>query len=59
MENTPESEEMEEMENIPAAQYVRVSTERQEYSIDCQLAEISKYAHRNGFEIVHTYCDLS
>jgi DNA invertase Pin-like site-specific DNA recombinase len=45
------------MENIAAAQYIRVSTDRQEYSIDCQIAEISKYAHRNGFEIVHTYCD--
>jgi len=45
------------MENIPAAQYVRVSTDRQEYSIDCQIAEISKYAHRKGFEIIHTYCD--
>jgi DNA invertase Pin-like site-specific DNA recombinase len=45
------------MENIPAAQYIRVSTDRQEYSIDCQIAEIDKYAHRNGFEIVHTYCD--
>ena len=45
------------MENIPAAQYIRVSTDRQEYSIDCQITEISKYAHRNGFEIVQTYCD--
>jgi hypothetical protein len=24
------------MSNIPAAQYLRVSTERQEYSLDCQ-----------------------
>jgi DNA invertase Pin-like site-specific DNA recombinase len=47
------------MENIPAAQYIRMSTERQEYSIDCQLAEITKYASRNGFEIVYTYCDHS
>lgn len=45
------------MENIPAAQYIRMSTERQEYSIDCQSTEIAKYADRNGFEIVHTYCD--
>jgi DNA invertase Pin-like site-specific DNA recombinase len=45
------------MRNIPAAQYIRVSTDRQEYSIDCQMAEISKYARRNSFEVVHTYCD--
>ncbi len=45
------------MENKPAAQYIRMSTERQEYSLDCQITEINKYAQRNGFEIVHTYCD--
>jgi DNA invertase Pin-like site-specific DNA recombinase len=45
------------MVKIPAAQYVRVSTEHQEYSIDCQITEIRRYADRNGFEIVQSYCD--
>jgi len=27
------------MTNVPAAQYLRVSTERQEYSLDCQRAD--------------------
>jgi DNA invertase Pin-like site-specific DNA recombinase len=42
---------------VPAAQYVRVSTERQEYSLDFQFAEIAKYAQRHGFVISQTYCD--
>jgi DNA invertase Pin-like site-specific DNA recombinase len=50
-------EEVQEMHNIPAAQYIRVSTDRQEYSIDCQTTEISKYPHRYGVEIIQTYCD--
>lgn len=31
------------METIPAAQYLRVSTERQEYSLGCQSAGIANY----------------
>ena len=42
---------------VPAAQYVRVSTERQEYSLDFQFTEIAKYANRHGFLISQTYCD--
>jgi len=42
---------------VPAAQYVRVSTERQEYSLDFQFAEIAKYAQQHGFVISQTYCD--
>ena len=45
------------MTNVPAAQYLRVSTERQEYSLDCQSARIAKYAEENGFAFCHTYCD--
>lgn len=45
------------MTNIPAAEYLRVSTERQEYSLDCQSAKIANYAQENGFEVCHTYCD--
>src|SRR5579862_6403954 len=40
-----------------AAQYVRMSTERQEYSIENQLAAIQTYALAHGFEIVKTFSD--
>jgi DNA invertase Pin-like site-specific DNA recombinase len=46
-----------ECECTPAAQYLRVSTERQEYSLDCQSAGIANYAREHGFEVRHTYCD--
>src|SRR5881394_1881280 len=42
---------------IPAAQYLRMSTERQEYSLDNQAAAIQRYAADNGFSIVRTYED--
>jgi len=45
------------MTNIPAAQYLRVSTERQEYSLDCQSARIASYAQEQGFVVCQTYCD--
>ena len=45
------------MTNVPAAQYLRVSTERQEYSLDCQSARIASYAQENGFAVCQTYCD--
>jgi len=45
------------MTNVPAAEYLRVSTERQEYSLTCQSERIAKYARENGFEVYHTYCD--
>ncbi len=38
------------MTNVPAAQYLRVSTERQEYSLDCQSARIANYAQEKGFD---------
>ncbi|QPF83919.1 recombinase family protein [Bradyrhizobium genosp. L] len=40
-----------------AAQYVRMSTDPQEYSIDLQVAVIAVYAARRGIEIVRTYSD--
>lgn len=40
-----------------AAQYVRMSTEHQKYSIDNQSATISEYANRHGLTIVRTYAD--
>src|SRR5262245_7273171 len=45
------------MELIPAAQYLRRSTEHQQYSLQNQEAKIKEYAERYGFEIVRTYSD--
>ena len=45
------------MESIVAAQYLRVSTERQEYSLDCQSGLIAAYAVDHGFSVCQTYCD--
>jgi DNA invertase Pin-like site-specific DNA recombinase len=42
---------------IPAAQYVRMSTERQEYSLANQSQAIAQYAARYGFVVVQTYSD--
>jgi DNA invertase Pin-like site-specific DNA recombinase len=42
---------------IPAAQYLRMSTEHQQYSLDNQRAAISEYARLNGFEVIRTYTD--
>ena len=42
---------------IPAAQYVRMSTELQEYSIENQKVAIQQYAQQHGFSIVKTYAD--
>ena len=40
-----------------AAQYLRMSTDHQKYSIDNQQDAISKYASSHGIEIVKTYRD--
>ena len=40
-----------------AAQYVRMSTEHQQYSIANQIAAIAEYARSHGFEVVRTYSD--
>lgn len=45
------------MENTPAAQYLRVSTERQEYSLSFQSAGIATYAHEHNFTVCETYID--
>lgn len=42
---------------IPAAQYLRMSTENQEYSLLNQAEAIAKYADSKGFLIVKTYED--
>ena len=43
---------------VPAAQYVRMSDEAQQYSPDNQKDAIQKYAVLHGFRIVRTYADL-
>lgn len=40
-----------------AAQYVRMSTEHQQYSTQNQSDKIQEYADRRGIEIVRTYAD--
>jgi DNA invertase Pin-like site-specific DNA recombinase len=42
---------------IPAAQYVRMSTEHQQYSLNNQQLAIQAYAADHGFSIVRTYTD--
>jgi len=42
---------------VPAAQYLRVSTEHQQYSIENQVRAISHYASIQGFVIVRSYSD--
>jgi DNA invertase Pin-like site-specific DNA recombinase len=42
---------------IPAAQYVRMSTEDQQYSMTNQSLRIQEYADKHGFDIVKTYRD--
>src|SRR5258706_15718533 len=42
---------------VPAAQYVRMSTEDQQYSIANQEAAIQTYAKSEGYVVVSTYAD--
>ena len=42
---------------MPAAQYIRMSTEHQRYSPDNQRAAIASFAAARGYEIVATYFD--
>jgi len=42
---------------LRAAQYVRMSTERQQYSIQNQAAAIAAYAHAHNLTLVRTYKD--
>lgn len=44
-------------QTIPAAQYLRMSTEQQHYSLENQAICIQRYAASKGFEIVQTYFD--
>ena len=42
---------------MQAAQYVRMSTEHQQFSIENQIAVISEYAKSHDFQVVQTYSD--
>jgi DNA invertase Pin-like site-specific DNA recombinase len=42
-----------------AAQYLRMSTEHQQYSTENQALAIEEYAQAQGFEIVQTYLDTA
>src|SRR6202041_2609985 len=42
---------------IPAAQYLRMSTDRQHYSTRHQQQAITEYAMGNGVEVIRTYDD--
>ena len=42
---------------IQAAQYVRMSTEHQQYSTENQSDSLKEYATRRGIQIVRTFCD--
>lgn len=44
-------------EYVPAAQYIRMSTEHQQYSTANQADTIEEYAERRGFKIVRIYAD--
>jgi DNA invertase Pin-like site-specific DNA recombinase len=48
---------MQSISPILAAQYVRMSTEDQQYSIESQKAGISEYAVSHGFKVIQTYED--
>ena len=44
---------------IPAAQYLRMSTEHQQYSLENQSTAIQKYAESHGLEVIQTYSDAA
>jgi len=45
--------------DVLAAQYLRMSTEHQQYSLQNQSAAILKYAASHGFSLVRSYCDAA
>ena len=42
---------------VRAAQYIRMSTEHQQYSTENQSDVVREYAEARGYEIVRTYAD--
>ena len=59
VQNSPEEEflAMPRSSPIPAAQYLRMSTEDQPHSIPTQRDAIQRYAAAHGFEVIATYAD--
>jgi DNA invertase Pin-like site-specific DNA recombinase len=47
------------VELVPAAQYLRMSTDHQQYSLDNQADAIALYAAEHGFRVVKTYSDAA
>lgn len=44
---------------IPAAEYLRMSTEHQQYSLENQSAAIRRYAKEKGFTVIRVYSDAA
>lgn len=44
---------------IPVAQYLRMSTDHQQYSLENQASVIQKYAEAGGFIVIQTYSDAA
>jgi DNA invertase Pin-like site-specific DNA recombinase len=44
---------------VAAAQYLRMSTDHQQYSLDNQAEAIARYAEDHGFVVVKTYSDAA
>ena len=58
MQSRPESPKVDTPQPpVPAAQYVRMSTEHQQYSTENQADVIRDYATARGYEIIRTYAD--
>ena len=51
------SEDAEGRPRVPAAQYIRMSTEHQQYSTENQADVVRDYAGKRNREIVRTYAD--
>ncbi|EAO8996148.1 recombinase family protein, partial [Salmonella enterica] len=45
------------MDEVKVAQYLRMSTDHQQYSLFNQSQFIRKYASEHGMNIIHTYDD--
>src|SRR5437764_15457432 len=45
------------MPALPVAEYLRMSAEHQQYSLDNQHATIAAYADKKGLDLVKTYTD--
>ena len=52
-------EEKDKPSPIAAAEYLRMSTEHQQYSLQNQASLIREYAGAHGFEIIRTYSDAA